>query len=271
MRRSGVVVGIALAALAVAARSGAYEVVPVTDGGTLRGTVTLFGTPPPPQAIAITKDKAVCGEAKWRSDLVVGPDGGIAKVAVVVKATRGRALEVPAQPVTFDQRGCEYSPRVLAFPAGSTIAVLNPDGILHNVHVMGKTNPEANRAMPKFQKKIDWIVEKAEWPIVVKCDAHPWMKAYWLAMDQPYYAVTGPDGAFSIADLPPGDYDVELWHETLGRRTERVTIPAKSEATVAWSFAPPATTTTTVTSTTTTAPPGAVTTTTTVAPTEALP
>jgi plastocyanin len=264
MRRSGVVVGVVLAALAVAVRSGAYEVVPVTDGGTLRGTITIYGEAPPPQSIAITKDKAVCGEQKTRSDLVVGPEGGIANVAVVVKATKGRALEVPAQPVTFDQRGCEYSPRVLAFPAGSTLAVLNPDGILHNVHVMGKTNPEANRAMPKFQKKIDWIVEKAEWPIQVKCDAHPWMRAYWLAMDHPYYAVTGPDGAFTIADLPPGDYDVELWHETLGRRTERVTIPPKSEATVAWAFAAPTTTTTTPPTTSTTASPGgAVTTTTT--------
>lgn len=266
MRSWGLAAGMALAGLIAAGPGGAYEVVPVTDGGTLRGTITMAGTPPAAESIAVTKDKAVCGEAKWRGDLVVAPDGGIQNVAVVVKATRGRALEVPAQPVTFDQKGCEYTPRVLAFPAGSTIAVLNPDGVLHNVHVMGKTNPEANRAMPKFQKKIDWIVEKPEWPIVVKCDAHPWMKAYWLAMDQPYYAVTGPDGTFSIADIPPGDYDVELWHETLGKRTERVTIPPKGEATVAWAYAPP--TTTTLATTTTTAAPGATTTTT--AP-EALP
>ncbi|MCW5893633.1 MAG: hypothetical protein KIT14_24225 [bacterium] len=270
MRSWGLVAGVALAVLAVAVDGGAYEVEAVTDGGTLRGTITLAGSAPAPEAFAVTKDKAVCGEQKTRADLIVGPAGGIANVAVVVKATKGRALEIPAQPVTFDQRGCEYAPRVLAFPAGSTIAVLNPDGVLHNVHVMGKTNPEANRAMPKFQKKIDWIVEKPEWPIVVKCDAHPWMRAYWLAMDQPYYAVTGPDGAFTIADLPPGEYDVELWHETLGRRTERVSIPAKAEATVAWAFAAP--------TTTSTSPPAAVTTTTgpaavtpTTPPVEALP
>lgn len=262
MRSWGLVAAVALATLAAAGRSGAYEVVPVTDGGTLRGTITLFGPAPAPEAFAVTKDKAACGEQKTRAELIVGPDGGIANVAVVVKAPRGRALEVPAQPIPFDQKGCEYSPRVLAFPAGSTLAVLNPDGVLHNVHVMGKTNPEANRAMPKFQKKIDWIVEKPEWPIVVKCDAHPWMRAYWLAMDQPYYAVTGPDGAFTIADLPPGDYDVELWHETLGRRTERVTIPAKSEATVAWAFAAPTTTSTRAPAvvTTTTAPAATTTT-----------
>ena len=44
---------------------------------------------------------------------------------------------------------------MLAFPAGSTIDVLNTDGILHNIHVIGKENPEANQAQPKFKKKIE--------------------------------------------------------------------------------------------------------------------
>ena len=82
--------------------------------------------------------------------------------------------------------------------------MLNPDGVLHNVHMMGKANPEANKAMPKFKKQEDRKIEKAEWPIAVKCDAHPWMHAYWLSMDQPYYAVTDADGNFKITDLPAG-------------------------------------------------------------------
>ncbi len=115
--------------------------------------------------------------------------------------------------------------------------VLNPDGVLHNVHVMGKANPASNRAMPRFQKQIDWKVEKPEWPIAVKCDAHPWMHAYWLSMDQPYYAVTTAGGTFSIADLLPGDYEVEVWHPTLGKKVEKVTIKPKATTTVDWSMA----------------------------------
>jgi plastocyanin len=167
---------------------------------------------------------------------MVGAGGGIQEVAVVVKATKGKALEVPSTPVTFDQKGCAYVPHVLAFPVGSTIAILNSDGILHNIHVLGKENPEANRAMPKFQKKIDWKVEKAEWPIAVKCDAHPWMHAYWLSMDQPYYAVTDADGAFKITDLLPGDYEVEVWQGALGKKTEKVTIKAKEDTKVEWAL-----------------------------------
>jgi plastocyanin len=223
--------------LGLAGQGAAYEATTVVDGGTLAGTVKFQGTPPAAEKFEVTKDVEACGKEKTKPDLVVGGDGGLANVAVVVKAQKGKALAVPSEPVTFDQKGCEYHPHVLAFPAGTTITVLNPDGVLHNVHVLAKANPEANRAMPKFQKKVDWKVEKPEWPIAVKCDAHPWMHAYWLSMDQPYYAVTGADGKFSIGDLLPGEYEVEIWHPVLGKKVEKVTIKPKETTTVAWSMA----------------------------------
>jgi plastocyanin len=229
------VTGLGLA-LTLAGQANAYEAIAVTDGGGLSGVVKFAGTAPAPEKFEVTKDVEACGKEKLKGDLDIGSGGGIANVAVVVKASKGKALEVPTAPVIFDQKGCEYHPHVLAFPAGSTIEVLNPDGVLHNVHMMGKANPEANRAMPKFQKKVDWKVEKAEWPIAVKCDAHPWMHAYWMSMDQPYYAVTDANGAFKITDLPPGDYEVEVWHATLGKKTEKVTIKAKEDTKVDWSL-----------------------------------
>jgi hypothetical protein len=221
-------------ALATASMAGAYEGGPVTGGGSLSGQVKFAGTAPAPEKFPVTKDNEACGQEKTKPDLVVSGGGGIANVAVVVKATKGKPLAVPTDPVVFDQKGCEYHPHVLAFPAGSSVRVLNPDGVLHNVHVVAKVNPEANRAMPKFQKQVDWKVEKAEWPIAVKCDAHPWMHAYWLSMDQPYYAVTDADGNFKIADLPAGDYEVEVWHEVLGKSTQKVTIQGGQDTKVAW-------------------------------------
>lgn len=237
MRKRILTAAFGLATLVAASSANAYEVIAVTDGGSLSGTVKFSGTPPTPAKIDVTKDVEACGkDPKTDPKLVVGAGGGIQDVAVVVKATKGKALQVPAEPVTFDQKGCEYHPHVLAFPAGSTITVLNPDGVLHNVHVMGKANPEANRAMPKFQKKVEWKVEKAEWPIAVKCDAHPWMHAWWLSMDQPYFAVTDDAGNFKITDLPPGDYEVEIWQGALGKKTEKVSIKAKEDTKVDWSM-----------------------------------
>ena len=229
MMTTAVALGLALFGVA-----GAYEGGPVTNGGSLSGQVKFAGAPPAPEKFEVTKDNEACGKEKVKPDLIVGAGGGLANAVVVVKASKGKPLTVPTEPFVFDQKGCEYQPHVLAFPAGSSIRVLNPDGVLHNVHVSGKVNPEANRAMPKFQKQVDWKVEKAEWPIAVKCDAHPWMHAYWLSMDQPYYAVTDGDGNFKIGDIPAGDYEVEVWHETLGKTTQKVAIQGGGDTKVAW-------------------------------------
>src|SRR5262249_13240648 len=120
------------------------------------------------------------------------------------------------------------------FPAGSTIDVLNSDGILHNIHTTSNTNPSTNQAQPKYKPKIQVKVEKPEWPIKVQCDVHPWMAAYWVAEEHPYYAVTDANGAFTIADLPAGDYEVEIWQEKLGKKTDKVSIKAKEETKVDW-------------------------------------
>ena len=40
----------------------------------------------------------------------------------------------------------------------------------------------------------------------VDCDAHGWMEGWIYVVDNPYYAVTGADGKFTISDVPPGEY-----------------------------------------------------------------
>src|SRR5438093_329221 len=165
-----------------------------------------------------------------------GPGGGIANVVVTVKATKGKKLEVPATNPVFDQKTCEFHPHVLVFPAGSTIDVINSDGILHNIHTTSTVNPSQNQAQPKFKPMIQIKIEKPE-TIAIKCDVHGWMSGYWVATETPYVAVTDASGTFKIADLPPGDYDVELWQEKLGKATQKASIKAKEETKVAWKMA----------------------------------
>lgn len=237
MRRNIVLCGVlGVALLGATTRAAAYEAIAVTDGGTLTGTVKYDGTPPAPTKINVTKDPEVCGKEKAAPDLVVGSGGALANVVVVVKATKGKKLEPAATNPVFDQKTCEFHPHVLAFPAGSTIDILNSDGILHNIHTTSTANPPTNQAQPKFKPKIQLKVEKPEWPIKVVCDAHGWMSAYWISQEHPYYAVTGADGSFKIADLPPGDYDVEIWHEKLGKKTEKVSIKPKADTQVSWTL-----------------------------------
>ena len=238
MRRKLVQCGVALVAIAgLAGRGAAYEAIEVTDGGTLAGTVALEGAPPPPVKIEVTKDPEVCGKEKVAPNLVMGSGNGIANVVVVVKADKGKKLTPPPANPVLDQKTCEFHPHVLAFPAGSTVDVKNDDGILHNIHTTSAVNPPTNVAQPKFKPLIQVKVEKLEWPIGVKCDVHGWMSGYWISQEHPYYAVTDANGGFKIADIPPGNYQVELGHEKLGKKTVPATVTAKQETKVSWTLA----------------------------------
>ena len=222
-----------VASAMLVATASAYEGIDVTDGGSISGDVKYNGEPPAPAKLPVTKDNEVCGKEKTSPDLIVGANKGIQNVVVrLANIQKGKKLAPAATNPVFDQKGCEYTPHVLAFPAGSTIDILNSDGILHNVHTTSTANPSFNMAQPKFKKKIESKVEKPEMPIKVQCDAHGWMHAWWISQEHPYYAVTDANGAFKIADVPPGDYDLELWHETLGKQTQKVTVKAKEDAKV---------------------------------------
>ncbi len=204
-------------------------------GGTISGTVKYDGSAPAPKKVEITKDKDVCGlKPHFDESLIVGSNGGIANAVVIVKGAKG---ELKPQNVEFDQKGCDYVPHVLAFPAGSTVDIINSDGILHNIHTYSTVNPSFNMAQPKFKKKIEEKVEKPE-VIKVTCDAHGWMKGWWVATDTPYYAVTDDSGNFTIKDVPPGNYTVQVWQEKLGTEDQKVDVKDGATANANFSLKP---------------------------------
>jgi hypothetical protein len=65
------------------------------------------------------------------------------------------------------------------------------------------------------------------------------MTAYVGVFSNPFFAVTGADGKFTISGLPPGTYELEAWHEKLGVRSATVTVPASGAAKADFTFAPP--------------------------------
>ncbi|MBM3279571.1 MAG: carboxypeptidase regulatory-like domain-containing protein [Candidatus Handelsmanbacteria bacterium] len=147
-------------------------------------------------------------------------------VSIKAGLPQGQQLRPPAEPALIDQHGCMFAPRVVGVMVGQGLKVLNSDGVLHNVHLMGKANREVNKAMPAFTKKMvlpGTTFAKPE-TIPLKCDAHPWMAGYVIVTAHPYFAVTGADGSFEIKDLPPGKYTVEVWHEYLGTKAQEVQV-----------------------------------------------
>jgi len=208
----------------------AYEGGAVSDGGTISGMVKFKGAAPAAKKLEVTKDKEVCAKsAKSDPSLIVSGGNLVNAVVSITDIKKGKKME--PQKVTLDQNGCEYHPHVLAFVAGSSVDIANPDGILHNVHSYSKANSQFNMAQPKFKKTITVKIDKPE-VISVKCDVHGWMSGWFFAADNPYFAVTDNSGGFKLTDVPAGTYNVEVWHETLGKVSQKVTVKAKEEAKV---------------------------------------
>ncbi len=202
-----------------------YEAATVIDGSAITGVVKFDGVPPKPAPLEVSKDKDVCAaKPLFDQSLIVGSDGGIENAVVTITdIARGEPMK-PKDGVVFDQKDCEYSPHVIAFPAGSTIKVLNSDGILHSIHTESTINPVVDMAQPGFKKALSITIAKPE-AIHVTCDAHNWMEGWWYATGNPYYAVTGADGRYSIANVPPGSYTLQVWQEKLGTMSRKVTVP----------------------------------------------
>jgi plastocyanin len=237
MRKLGLA-GLMVAILLPVAAAFSYDSAPVADGGTVTGVVKFDGVVSPPSRVAIGKDKDVCGvHPIFNESLVVGRDGGIRNAVVTIAdIARGEPLK-PGSAITFDQKGCEYQPHVVAFPVGSTVKVLNSDGILHSVHTESTINPVVDMAQPGFKKTISVTIAKPE-AIRVTCDAHNWMEGWWYVVANPYYAVTDARGRFFIANVPPGTYTLQVWQEKLGTMTRKVTVPPGKSISADFSMKP---------------------------------
>ncbi len=190
----------------------------IATAGNLTGKVTLSGNPPAEKEITPLKEDATCGKLTTGTPMtkffVVSPDKGLADVVVIVKGLEGKSTGAAAAPAVLDQKGCEYTPSILAVQTGQKIDVKNSDPVMHNVHSVPTVsgNPEENKAQMAGSADLVFSMPKAENFLKFKCDVHPWMFAWVTVVDHPYYAVTGKDGAFTIKDVPPGKYKVVALH-----------------------------------------------------------
>jgi plastocyanin len=196
--------------------------------GSVSGKVTLSGPAPAPEMLHVAVDQT-CIQAMGttaKSDAVlIGADGAIQNAFVYIKDSMSDyTFDVPSTPVVLDQKGCRYSPRIFGVRVGQPLEMVNSDATLHNVHAMPMVNQEFNRGMPQQNSRMTQIFTAPEQMVRFKCDLHAWMNAYGGVMPHPFFAVTGEDGAFTLKGVPPGKYDVAVWHEKLGTATQTVEI-----------------------------------------------
>ncbi|HEX3902833.1 MAG TPA: carboxypeptidase regulatory-like domain-containing protein [Polyangia bacterium] len=209
---------------------------PPTGHAVIEGTVKLNGTPP---EMAPTRRDAdpFCAKTPMKDEeVVVGPGGGLANVVVRVTDGATGHYDPPATPAALDQSACMYRPRVQAIVAGQMISIRNGDQTLHNVHGYKGASTLFNQAeipgLPPLARKIGDAGDVLKF----KCDVHPWMTGYVIVNANPFFAVTGPDGRFKIAGLPPGRYTLTAWQERYGAKTAQVTVAADKPAEVSFAY-----------------------------------
>lgn len=218
----------------------AAAAVDLTDAGGVVGVVSFEGDAPDGQPIAMDADPYCLGaheETVMSQPVEVGSEGGLGHVFVyVADGLAGTGFPGPEGNALLNQSGCLYDPHVLAVQAEQTIVIRNSDDTLHNINVQPNDNPAFNISQPFQDMEMERSFPNAEVGIPVRCDVHPWMNAFISVYAHHAFGTTDADGNFSIDRLPPGDYVLEAWHETLGTQTQSVTVPANETAEVGFVF-----------------------------------
>jgi len=223
------------------------EAPPSGPTGTITGVITYNGTPPAPKKIDTTADP-VCGQKNpnLTTDDTIVKDGKLANTFIYIKdgtVEGGKkigdyAWPVPPEPVKLDQNGCHYAPHVLGIQVNQKISITNSDATQHNIHPTPKLNTEWNQTQSNGAPPIEKTFGRAEVLIPVKCNQHPWMKAYIGVLKHPLYAVSAADGTYTIPKVPPGKYTVVAWREgqTPEEQTMEVTVTASAPGKADFAF-----------------------------------
>jgi plastocyanin len=224
------------------ATSAANEAAPAVDlanAATVTGKITFEGAPPAAKPIDMAEEPTCAAKhpagAKGE-EVVVNENGTLRNVFVYVKEGLGdKKFPASKDPVIIDQDGCVYHPRVAGVQVGQPLMLRNSDGILHNINAKPSKNRGFNVSQPtKMESSRTFTAPEVMVPIA--CDVHGWMHAYVAVLDHPYFGVSNETGTFSLAQLPPGDYVIEAWHERYGAQTMKVTVAARETKTIEFHF-----------------------------------
>jgi hypothetical protein len=209
-----------------------YKVVPVTNGGTISGTVKWAGPRPHAEEYPITKDPQICDPNSQKKvdleRLVVGPQGGVANTIVFLKnVSSGKAMDLPQPRRSLNQRFCRYEPHILLVPQDAVLQMMSSDATLHTIHMDGAAT--FNLPFP-FTNQVISRTMQTPGLVNLKCNGgHVWMNAEMMVVPHPYYAVTDESGRFELTDVPPGEYQIVAWHEGWGIVSRESTFDVLTE------------------------------------------
>jgi plastocyanin len=208
---------------------------PSGNEGSIIGVINFTGAVPAPSKLDMSSDSK-CEGVNFLNDVVV-KGGKLQNVFIFVKSGLPQSsFETPADAVTLDQNGCKYVPRVLGVQAGQPLKIVNSDQTNHNIHPLPRVNREFDESQLAGQGPITRKFKRPEAIFPVKCNQHSWMRAYIAVLAHPFFAVSDSNGAFTIKGLPPGEYEIEAWHEKYGAKTAKIKVAEKADAKADFTF-----------------------------------
>jgi len=208
----------------------AYEVVSVTQGGELLGSIKYKGEAPVNQSHPVNNNPDFCGSTVQEETFIVNPDNkGLENVVISIQGVQS-GMKPPSPTLVIENRHCHFVPHLQAAMVGDSYEIRNADPVLHNTHLHLEETTLMNVAMPPGGKNIKKTLSQAG-VVNVRCDAHKFMHGWLLVFDNPYFAVTDKDGNFEIKNVPAGHYTLKTWSEDGKPATQSVDVAA-SGATV---------------------------------------
>jgi plastocyanin len=209
-----------------------YKTIEIENAGTVEGVVLYKGPVPAAERIAVVKDHETCSRhPAERPRIQVNDQKLVAEAIVFLNIREGKATPERDEKATLDQSSCAFVPRVQVVQVGETLEIINSDPVLHNVQATQRMRTIFNHVQSQQGMRQDEKFDEVGL-VSAQCQAHPWMKAWIYVLPHGYHAVTGKDGAFRLADVPPGEYELHVWQEHVGQQVQRVQVEAGQTARV---------------------------------------
>jgi plastocyanin len=165
------------------------------------------------------------GAGTLEGTLVLGVEGvrlaDLGPIVVYLDAPASPRGEAPAR-ATMRQKGASFSPPFLAVTLGQPVEMPNEDSIFHNAFSFSSPNDFDLGLYPGGESRE--IVFSHAGPVRIYCSIHESMNATVFVSPTSHRTVIDEHGAFRLEDVPPGDWTLRTWSETLPALEQRVSI-----------------------------------------------
>lgn len=215
------------------AHSGSLD--PPTTGKVV-GVVSVVGATAKPKPLPVFKNRSYCGASVANETLLVSADGRVRNAAILLRPLSGAPAAAP-QAIVLDNLHCAFTPHVQIAALGSELLLKNSDPILHTVHARMGQETLFNVGLPRW-RQVTKRLDRAG-VIRIDCDVlHTWMSAVIIVTERPNYFVSSERGEFVFEGIPTGNYEIEIWHERLGRQVQWISVRDHATTAVDVVFAP---------------------------------